>query len=384
VSTAAAACRRKANRDRYDERGDTLLEILMTLIVLSIAVVALIVTFETGISASVDHRNLASNDVVLRQVEEQAFYQIQQQPTPLFTSCATNASNGPYSGITYNNLPSGYSVTLNSIQYWDTTASPAQFDGTCAVNSPQLISLTLGAPNGSIANTTFVVDNLGSGATSGLAITSCSLTPPPAAPTPCSAIQGTSNLAVYLVGTGFASGATVTFSGALGAITVNSTTFVTSTLLDLNVSVASSAQPTTYTITVTNPGGASASGALFTVTQVILTGMHVSSMAGSGFLGFLIGNIWPIAAVTVEDGSNHVLRHATVSGTWTPASGGGFTTTTCETDSSGTCYVLYGLFNFNPTAGPVTYTVTGVSDTGYTYVSGQDTPNPPKVTVTIP
>jgi type II secretory pathway pseudopilin PulG len=395
VSIAAAACRRKANRDRYDERGDTLLEILFTLIVLSIAVVALIVTFETGISASVDHKSLAANDVVLRQVEEQAFYQIQQQPTPLYKSCATNDPNpvtGPYvPHITYSSLPTGYSVTMNPVQYWDTTTPPGQFDSNCPVGStsPQLISLTLTAPNGSIATTTFVVDDLGA-ATSSLSCAS------PTPVTPSSAIQGTTNLAVTLSGTGFASGATVAFTGT--GISVNGSagsgvaTFISPTQLQFNLSVAAAASigPDTITITnpptPTNPSGASVNcGAIFTVTGLTLTGMHVSSMTEFGFLSFLpfIGNIWPIVAVSVEDGNNKPMTHVTVTGTWSANPSGGFTTTQCETDSSGTCYILYGLLNLNKPSPPSsTYLVTGlVSPTGAAW-TGTNTPSPPQITVT--
>lgn len=375
LSRAAAGRHIHAERGRHTENGDTLIEVLMTLIVLSIAVLALIIAFATGISASVDHRNLATNDAVLRQAEEEAFYQIQQQsaPAPLYMSCAPLSHySDPIAGVQFD-LPSGYTVTWNSIQYWDTTTTPAQFDGTCAANSPQLISLTVKQLlNGSIATTTFVVDDLGAGPASSLTVTSVS---------PSSAVQGTSNLALSLSGTGFASGATAAFSGS--GVTVNSATFVTPTMLDLNVSIATTASVGTDSITVTNPGGAYATGASFTVYQLTTTGttgMHVSAMTSFNF--FL--PIWPIVAVSVEDGSNHLMRHVTVSGTWSPSSGGGFTTSTCVTDGSGTCYLIYGFLNFSPVPGPVTYTVSGLVSTGYTYKPATNNPNPPVVTVNLP
>jgi hypothetical protein len=334
----------------------------------------LIVTFETGISASVDHKSLASNDVVLRQVEEQAFYQIQQKSSPLYTSCATTTN---YSGITYNNLPSGYAVTMNPVTYWDPTdGSDGGFDsgpgGVCTPDSPQLISLILAAPNGTSATTTFVVDDLGAGTSSGLAITSL---------TPNSAVQGTSNLALTLVGTGFASNATVAFSGT--GIAVNSTTFVTSTLLNLNVTIAANAPATQYTITVTNPGlNALTSGNIFTVIAPgVTTGMHISGMSATDF--FL--SIWPIVAVSVVDASGHPLRHATVTGSWNTTPGGfNITTTSCTTDGSGTCYILYDLFGFPSSSGSATYTVSGVSATGQTYNATLDVPSPPAKTVSWP
>ncbi len=372
MSKVATAGRSRADRDRCDERGDTLLEVLMTLVVLSIAVLALITAFATGVSASADHRSLATNDVVLRQAEEAAFYQIQQQPTPFYKSCAQPSD---YAAVAYG-VPSGYIVTMNSIEYWDTVVSPAGFDGNltnCAVdpNSPQLISLTVKqVANGSIDTTTFVVDDLGAGTASSLAVTSVN---------PSSAIQGTSNLALALSGTGFASGATVAFSGT--GVTVNgSATFVTPTLLDLNVTVATNASVGTDSITVTNPSGASAtSGPIFTVIRSTPNGMHVSAMSGNLFF------LWPVVAVSVEDGNNNLMRHVTVSGAWSPSSGGGFTTSSCQTNSSGTCYLLYGFLSFSLVPGPVTYTVTGLaSPTGTAYAPNSNNPKPPTVTVNIP
>ena len=382
MSKAVAARRSQSDRDRYDERGDTLIEVLMTLIVLSIAVLALLISFATGISASVDHRNLAKNDVVLRQVEEQAFYQIQQQPSPqpLYTSCAT-VLGGAYSGITYSSLPSGYSVTMNPILYWDPTApgGPA-FDGTCAVDSPQLISLTLTAPNGSVATTTFVVDDLGAGPPGPLTLTSVS---------PSSAMQGTSNLALSLSGTGFASNATVTFSClCTSGITVNSTTFVTPTLLDLNVSIAPSpaADVGTYTITVTNPTTGDTGSVTFTVIPSTLAGMHVSAM--NSFVFFI--PLWQAAVtVSVKDANGNSMRHVTVNGSWSSTTGG-FTTSTCTTNGNGSCIVFYGFFDFQPRSGPVTYTVSVVtsgstaglvSPTGAVYTPSSNVPQPAALTV---
>jgi type II secretory pathway pseudopilin PulG len=384
----AALRRRHSNHERYDERGDTMIEILVTLMVLSIAVVALIVTFETGIAASADHKNLAANDVVLRQVEEQAFYAVQQSSSPLYASCASVAG-GQYATLNYpdivngnnvsiyNSLPSLDTVNLNPIQYWDTTAPTATFDGTCAADSPQLISLTLNVPNGSSATTTFVVDDLGTGPLGPLGSVVVS---PPSAP------QGTSNLALTMSGTGFDSNVQVSIPLSTG-VTINSYAFVSSTLIDLNVNVSATATVQADSFTVTDPANSTyavqTAYPTFSVTQATLAGMHVSSLTEFGFLSFLVGNIWPIVAVQVEDGNNHLMTHATVFGSWSVATGG-FTTTQCTTDASGTCYILYGLLNYPPGPSSV-YTVTNVTNpTGATYTPVPTSPygDPPKITVT--
>lgn len=363
----------RAERERYGENGDTLIEILMTLIVLSIAVVAIIIAFATGISASADHKNLAANDVLLRQAAEAAFYQIQQQPTPLYTSCAQVSD---YSAVDYGSLPTGYSVQMTSVQYWDTTVSPATFDGTCAVDSPQLISLKLtNTVTSSSATTTFVVDNLGGAPVTPMSC--CSVNPN-------TEVQGSVNQILTLTGTAFASGATVTFTstvtGLSTGITVNSATFVNSTQFTLNVSVSPTATVGSYTITVTNPGGASkTSGPIFTVTQSTLTGLHVSSMVTN------LGDnppdphdtTWDArVTVYVENGNNQLMSGVTVNGSWSVSTNQ--YTTSCVTDQTGSCEVADGLIDqFPPAPGgtpsSVTWTIftsgstAGLVKTGYTY-----------------
>ena len=373
LSKSPNVCGVRTERERYGQNGDTLIEILMTLIVLSIAVVAIIIAFSTSISASADHRYLAVNDVVLRQASEAAFYQIQQQPTPLYKSCA-QASD--YSAITYG-VPSGYTVAMNPVQYWDTNASPATFDGSCAVDSPQLISLKVtNTAKNSSATETFVVDNLGGGPVVPMAVTAVS---------PNSESQGATNQILTLTGTSFASSATVSFASA--GINVNSVTFVTSTQLTLNVSISPSATVGTSTITVTNhPSGASAtSGPIFTVTQSILTGLHVSAMATD--LGDnppdAPGTTWDArVTVYVENGNDQLMSDVTVNGSWNITTNQ--YTSTCVTDQTGSCEVANALIDqFRAGSASATWTISstqsgataGLIKTGYTYAPGTNAVN---------
>jgi type II secretory pathway pseudopilin PulG len=98
-----------------DETGDTLIEVLVAIIVLSLSGLALLLTFSTAIAASAEHRSLATNDTVLRSTAEVAFSLIQQQASPLFTSCAT-----PGDYVSPNNFgaPAGYSAVFTSGDYW--------------------------------------------------------------------------------------------------------------------------------------------------------------------------------------------------------------------------------------------------------------------------
>jgi hypothetical protein len=81
---------------------------------------------------------------------------------------------------------------------------------------------------------------------------------------PGSRVQGASGQTITIKGTGFASGASATFSGS--SITVESTTFVSSTELTVKISISSFAITGTRNVTVTNAdGGSDSLSGAFTV-----------------------------------------------------------------------------------------------------------------------
>lgn len=108
------------------EDGDTLIEILLTLIVLSLAIVALITAFSTSISASAENRNLAVTDTVMRSVSESVYAQFQQSPSP-FAPCPTASSTYPNLSLTAP-IPydTRYTAVITAVSYWTGT----DFSGT--------------------------------------------------------------------------------------------------------------------------------------------------------------------------------------------------------------------------------------------------------------
>src|SRR5580658_6140057 len=70
------------------DRGDTLIEVLMALMVLSITALAIMIAFSTSISASQEHRDLATANIVLASASQQALAQIEQ--TPKLFGCGTS------------------------------------------------------------------------------------------------------------------------------------------------------------------------------------------------------------------------------------------------------------------------------------------------------
>jgi type II secretory pathway pseudopilin PulG len=103
------------------ERGDTLVEVLLAMIILGIASVALLAGFATSISASAEHRNVASLDASTRIAANEAIADIQQQaqaaegtPTDPFT-CAT-----PFTP-SFGNLTGTFTVAATAA-YWTGTS----------------------------------------------------------------------------------------------------------------------------------------------------------------------------------------------------------------------------------------------------------------------
>lgn len=246
----------------YD-RGDTLLEILIALAIIGLTATALLTAFATAITSSRIHRDIATNDQVLRSVTETAFSQIQQQSSPKYVSCAGASTYQPYlqpssalpSGSPLSTLYSTYTVTVNSVEYWNSSTN--SFVTTCASGStsPQLITMTVSAPNGATKQFQFTVASQGS--LSSVTVKST---------TPTSANVGTTT-SVAISGSGFESGATATFSCSSATFTP-STSSVNSggTVLSASLIIPSNATPSTCTITVVNPDGTTAtSGVIFTI-----------------------------------------------------------------------------------------------------------------------
>jgi hypothetical protein len=162
---------RRRGQNRRTESGDTLVEVLLALVVLGLASVALIIAFTTSISASADHRKLATTDTVLTTASQEIISAIQNQPS-LFTAACTSSgqpipmTNYPdYSASVGFPLPSPYSTTTYDVQYQTINATTGtypvewwngtSYGTTCLDNEPQLITIAL---VGTTYTNSFVVD----------------------------------------------------------------------------------------------------------------------------------------------------------------------------------------------------------------------------------
>jgi type II secretory pathway pseudopilin PulG len=163
---------------RRSENGDTLIEVLLALVVLSLASVALIVGFGTVISASAEHRSSSNDNLALQSLAQSFISQIQAN-SGYFTYACTSSydTTSVYPGST-NAYGFGLSTTedghtyygnyvpfaSNPIEYWNgtsfSTVSTPGGNG-CYANVPQLITIELYGSNvvGTPKTLSFVVAN---------------------------------------------------------------------------------------------------------------------------------------------------------------------------------------------------------------------------------
>jgi type II secretory pathway pseudopilin PulG len=131
------------------QRGDTLVELLVALVVIGLTAIALLSGFGASISATSEYRNLSGLDTVLKSFVESATYQLGLQPqppttssiNPQFTPCATVTTytqpatlpspNPPPTPLAMTQGP--YSATITNIEYLTSSNSWSPLLSDCNV-----------------------------------------------------------------------------------------------------------------------------------------------------------------------------------------------------------------------------------------------------------
>ena len=109
------------------ERGDTLVEVLLALVILGLAAVALIVAFQTSITASSEHRNLSKVTAAISDVTATVYSQVRVLDAASLTNLfATQQSLLSYqtdfdSLLTTKLQSIDFTVHVVSVQFWDPT-----------------------------------------------------------------------------------------------------------------------------------------------------------------------------------------------------------------------------------------------------------------------
>jgi type II secretory pathway pseudopilin PulG len=135
------------------ERGDTLIEVLLALVIISLAVVALLGALMTSLASSAEHRSLSDIDTVLKGYAENAKFNIELQQSPSYAPCASvTSSTYNFKAITVPLLPNGWSTSSNApyivgIQFWNNTTNAFDTTSTCQASDYELLTVGAKAPN---------------------------------------------------------------------------------------------------------------------------------------------------------------------------------------------------------------------------------------------
>lgn len=118
------------------ERGETLLELLVSVSIMGTAFVAIIAGIGTTLLSTDVHRQASTAEVVLRSYAERI-----QDPTDVpYVDCATTSS---YASPTGFSLPgAGWSASITSVRAWQGD-SPPTYSSTCPASDKGLQQLTL-------------------------------------------------------------------------------------------------------------------------------------------------------------------------------------------------------------------------------------------------
>ncbi len=167
-------------KTRRDDRGDGPLEIMVAVVVLTLATVFGAVGLTGLVTNAHDLQYMAYEDAALRSDVAMATAQIQDPPSPLYAACATPATYGPggSNAVTLDTSSANYVSTITSVEYFNgTTYSTTCGDASSPVPQPQLITVQVTyTPTGMVRSTQFAVVNpyiypsLPSGGSGGLVI----------------------------------------------------------------------------------------------------------------------------------------------------------------------------------------------------------------------
>jgi type II secretory pathway pseudopilin PulG len=172
--TERAARSSRSGRSRHSERGDTLIEVLLAIVILGMTSVALLLAFGTSISGSAQHRSMATADTVLRTAAEDTISLIQQQSSTQWGTCPANYSTQPsattsvLATVNAAIANTGYTMQMpaaDPVLYWNGSSfsSSACVTSTAIspqVNSPQIVTITVTSPTGVMSSPlSFAVDD---------------------------------------------------------------------------------------------------------------------------------------------------------------------------------------------------------------------------------
>jgi type II secretory pathway pseudopilin PulG len=126
---------------RRDDRGETLIELMVAMAIMGTAVIALVGGIATSIRVSDVHRKHVNAGVYVRAFSEALERSMAASPSG-YTDCASTST---YQSV--YTVPSGYQATVVAVTYWNGSA----FVGTCPGGGDvgvQRVTLQVGSTDG--------------------------------------------------------------------------------------------------------------------------------------------------------------------------------------------------------------------------------------------
>ena len=124
------------------ERGDTLIEVLIALVIISFTAVALLNSLTMSIQASAVHSRMVTINALLKNYAEEVKFQVQQQaPRPMFTSCSGPGGKPPTYPIAPPPVAPGFTATLSQASDWD-PVSRSFLSNQCTTSGIQQVTVT--------------------------------------------------------------------------------------------------------------------------------------------------------------------------------------------------------------------------------------------------
>lgn len=117
---------------RRDDRGETLIELVVAIAILGIAAVAILGGLLVSTQTSTIHRNSATSGAYVRSFAEAV--QNLVDTTGGYKDCGV--ASGAYAGVAVPGLPAGYSKSVTAIKSWNGSSW-----GTCTADGIQRVDL---------------------------------------------------------------------------------------------------------------------------------------------------------------------------------------------------------------------------------------------------
>ena len=102
---------------RGDERGETLVELVVSVAILGIAAVAILAGLMRSVRSSVVYRNDATGAAYVRSFAEAIQTHVDTNGYP-----ACSSASSTYAGVAVPDLPTGYTKAVTAVQSWNGTS----------------------------------------------------------------------------------------------------------------------------------------------------------------------------------------------------------------------------------------------------------------------